>query len=159
MARSTESKTASTRKTAKVIRNLRGTPVHLRLFGAGGEKPYRIELAPRGRYGDVHSVPANLTDDGTFVAGVDVLFEIITKTEANKISYAGQGFQGGVEPAKLVREEETVIKRVADMDSTGKVQQRELGPTIVRTPGADALAEGNEALPENAFPPAKIERA
>lgn len=161
MARTAKATTSTTkrqstpRKTAQTIRNLRGTPVHLRL-GADNNK-YRVQLARRGEPGDVATIPANLIDDTTFVAGVDVLFELITKTEANKIEYGPSGYQG-VETAKLVREQETVIKRVADMGSDGKMPQRELGPTHVKTPGADALAEGNAALPENAFPPAKVTR-
>lgn len=151
-------RTAAPRKTAKTIRNLRGTLVHLRLFGEGGDKPYRIELKPRGMYGDVHTVPANLIDNDTFVAGVDVLFEIITKTEANKIEYAPQGYQG-IEAAKIVRDSETVISRTPDVDTS----PRGMGPTYLNTPGSDAdlhakLAEGNAALPSEAFPPATVVR-
>jgi len=151
--------TRAPRKTAKTIRNLRGTPVHLRLFGAGNEKPYRIQLAPRGTPGDVHTVPVGLIDSDTFTAGIDVLFEIITQTEARKIEYGPQGYQG-IEPAKIVRPSETVIKTVPDMDSKGKLPPREMGPTYTDVEGSDkalhqALRE-NAAMPEDAFSPAKV---
>lgn len=151
--------TKTTRKTAKTIRNLRGTLVHLRLFNDQNDKPYRIELKPRGRYGDVHTVPASLIDSNTFVQGVDVLFEIITKTEASKIQYDKGGYQG-IEPARVYREAETVIKTVPDMDSSGKLPPRQLGPTYVDALGSDTARHEtlreNPALPEGAFPPAKV---
>lgn len=152
----TTRKKTSTRRTAKTIRNLRGTPVHLRL--GPEDNRYRIQLSPRGQPGDVSTVPANLIDDHTFTSGVNILFEIITQTEARNIQY-GPSTATGVEPAKLVREEETVIKRVANVDTS----PRNIGPTYVNAPGSNdnlhaQLAEGNAALPPNAFPPAKIER-
>ncbi len=161
--------TKSTRKTAKWIRNLRGTPVHLRLYGEGRDKPYRIELNRRGLSGDMHQVPASLTDDGTFASGIGVLFEIITTAEANRIrdSYEGSGGYQGIEPAQLVREQDTVIATGPAYDGKGLapregVQQRPLGPTVVQTPGSQTqqLAEGNAALPPNVNfdAPVKVER-
>lgn len=151
-------RTTTPRKTAKTIRNLRGTLVHLRLFSDQNEKPYRIELQPRGNPGDTHTVPASLIDTNTFTSGVDVLFEIITKTEADKIQYYGSVGYQGIDQATVVRPSETVVKTVTDMGSDGKMPQRELGPTIVKGIGASALEDNNPALPENAFPPAKVSK-
>lgn len=153
----TRKRTATTpRRTAKVIRNLRGTPVHIRL--GPDDNKYRIQLSRRGEPGDVSTVPANLIDDYTFTSGVGILFEIITQAEADNIVY-GPSATNAVDPAKLVREEETVIKRVADVDTS----PRNMGPTYINTPGSNVdlhaqLAEGNTALPSDAFRPAKLER-
>lgn len=145
-------------KKAKWIRNLRGVPVHLRLYGEGRTDPYRIQLNRRGLPGDIHQVPANLTDDGTFVAGIDVLFEVITESEARSIQYnVATGYQGA--PVVVERPQDTVVSVVPDVDSKGKL----IGPRVVRKPGSDRqyedLAEGNQALPKDAFKAAtKIER-
>jgi len=118
-------------------------------------------LQPRGYPGDVHTVPANLVNTDTFLAGVDVLFEVITKAEADKIQYGPTGFQPGPE-AKLIRPEDTTILTTPDLGSDGK--PRNLGPTYTDVQGSDVdlhreLRE-NAALPPNAFPSVvKVERA
>jgi len=154
------------RKTAKTIRNLRGTPVHLRLFGAGSEKPYRIELQPRGVAGDWHTVPANLTDDGAFVAGVGLLFEIVPTSEARKTQYARPGnAPAGLLPVEVVRHDENIVSREAAWDGTGKAPARGVGaPELVDAIGSDAamhasIRGGESALPEGAFSQTvKVER-
>lgn len=138
------------RRTAKTIRNLTNKMVHLRLQSIDAEKPYRIELQPRGRRGDTHTVPARLTEDGTFVRGAGRLFEIIPLSEAEKIEYGAR--TPGVEPAILVRHDEHVIGTVPNWDGQGKIPPSRTGTVLVDVPGADsalheALAEGNAALP------------
>jgi hypothetical protein len=152
----TEKKTGSTRRTAKTIRNLRGTPVHLRLFGAGNDKPYRIELQPRGTSGDWHTVPASLTDDGTYVSGLGLLFEVIPTSEARAIQY--QFAPVGLPPATVFRADENVVSREPEWDGTGQQPQRRAGagPALADVLGSDAamhesMREGNSALPEGAF--------
>lgn len=95
------------RPTAKIIRNLRQVPVHLRLRG-DGEKPYRIELKARGNHGDSSNVPAKCTQDATFARGLGVLFETITQTELNKIQYPPIGYAGS----------NVTIERMADTSRT-----------------------------------------
>lgn len=147
-------------KTAKTIRNLRGTPVHIRL---GNQKdPYRIELAPRGTKGDVSTVPVNLQQDHAYVAGIDVLFEIITQTEARNIEYGPVGYRPS-EVVRVDRPEDTVVRTEVDLGPDGKMP-RPMGPTYVGEgyPGSDvALAEGltdNPAMPENVPTKVIIER-
>ena len=139
-------KKTSTRKTPKTIRNLRGTVVHLRLFGTEREKPYRIELAPRGQVGDTHTVPVALQDDGTYHAGLGVLFEVITTTEARNLKYAPPG-QLQRDQAELMREQDNLIQKSADWDGRGRVPERPIGPPRVNVPGSDP------ALSDAALPP------
>jgi len=156
--------TGSTRRTAKTIRNLRGTPVHLRLFGAGNDKPYRIELKPRGQRGDFHTVPAKLTDDGTFVAGIDRLFEVIPTSEARKVVYADR--RPGGPKVEVIRHDENIVTRQTDWDGTGRQPERGqgTGPALADVLGADAevhanIRAGESALPEGAFQQAvKVEK-
>jgi hypothetical protein len=152
------------RRTAKTIRNLTNKMVHLRLQSVDAEKPYRVELQPRGRRGDTHTVPARLTDDGTFIRGAGRLFEIIPTSEADKIDYGPR--QGtGVEPAVLVRHDENVIGRVPDWDGQGRTPPSRVGTPLADVPGSDtalheALAEGNTALPAGSLgQPVTVERA
>ena len=148
--------TTSKRRQARTIRNLRGTPVHLRLFGQGNDAPYRIALQPRGNPGDTHSVPANLTDDGTFVAGIDVLFEIIPTSEAQSIQYERAGgrpqeYEG--ETLVVVRNEENVVRRQPVDQEPGPGR---IGPATVNVPGSDEalhaqIEAGQSALPDGAL--------
>lgn len=66
--------------TQKWIRNIREVPVSIRL-----DTGRRIELLPRGRRGD--SVPVSATEikDEKFRLNKDLLFEVITETEANNV--------------------------------------------------------------------------
>jgi hypothetical protein len=149
--------TTSKRRQSRTIRNLRGTPVHLRLFGQGNDAPYRIALTPRGNPGDTHTVPANLTDDGTFVAGIDVLFEIIPASEAQGLQYERTGgrapeYEG--ETLVVVRNEENVVVRQdANLEPAPR---RRLGPAMANVPGADAgihaaVEAGQSAMPDGAL--------
>lgn len=139
------------RPTAKTIRNLRGTVVHARLLSQDPEKPFRIALQPRGLQGDTTTVPATLISDHTFVSGVDVLWEIITTTEARQVEYQPVGYLGRTDAPQVIRPEDTTIASVEDWDGKGRVPQqrtptgrqaseREFGTGLHTTdvPGADA---------------------
>jgi len=120
-------KTATPRKrttrTAKWVRNTRNCPVHLRLRDTNDQR-YFVELQPRGIYGDVHRVPAALTDDHSLVTAINQgIVEIVTQAEVNKIDYGIIGYQGqnGVEITRP--DDRTVITR-DDWDGKGKSPQR-----------------------------------
>jgi hypothetical protein len=116
----------------KTIRNLRGVPVHMRLTGTG-DKPYRIELQPRGMNGDTKEVPAACTQDHAFIRSYDRgLFEIITKTEAGDIDYPVRGFQS--RPLNIITSEQsTVAHQSFETNSKGQVtNQKNLMPAAVQ---------------------------
>jgi len=145
---------------AKTIRNLTNALVHLRLHGADMEKPYRIELAQRGRRGDWATVPAKLTASGTFISGADRLFEIIPLSEARAIQY-GPRPGSSDQPVTVVRHDEHIVSRRANWDGQGKAPAQErgggAGPQLVDALGADAdvhanIRAGESALPDGAFP-------
>lgn len=122
------------KRTSKTIRNLRNCPVHLRLAGQG-EKPYRVQLEARGRPGDIAEIPAACTEDTAFVRGVDVLFEIITKTEARNAKYERTGYQA--EDVRLERVDDNSVT-VATIDATTGKETSTRGkfgePTNVQAP-------------------------
>lgn len=174
-AKSTTAKAPSRpRKTAKTIRNLRGCPVHLRLQKEDAEKPFRVQLAPRGLRGDTAIIPVGLVDNPGFVQDIGVLYEIITTTEAANIEYASVGYLGRTDAPQILREEDTVIQSAKNWDGKGKSpQEREIrrdtrghviserdpsvgtGMHTIDVPGSDtglhkALAENNAALPPQA---------
>lgn len=158
------------RKAAQTIRNLRGTVVHARLFSLDAEKPFRIALNPRGSNGDTTIIPVNLQDDPTYVAGVNVLWETITATEAKELKYGPVGYLGRTDAAIIIRPEDNTLTTAKDWDGTGRrapedrevvrtergkqASEREFG-TGTRTtdvPGSDTalhalIKAGQDALP------------
>ena len=155
-----EADAEDTGRRAKTIRNLTNALVHLRLHGADMEKPYRIELAQRGRRGDWATVPAKLTASGTFISGADRLFEIIPLSEARAIQY-GPRPGSSDQPVTVVRHDEHIVSRRANWDGQGKAPAQErgggAGPQLVDALGADAdvhanIRAGESALPDGAFP-------
>ncbi len=142
-----------------IIRNLRGTPVHVRL-GNLQKDPYRIELAPRGLRGDVSVVPAKFRSDTAFARGAGVLFEIVTKTEANEIQYSTLPYDLQRPTATLYREEDTVIVTEDDFHSEGRhdrqPQRRAPGQNIVGNEGGISGADqglANQFAAEQAVDP------
>jgi hypothetical protein len=161
------------RKSAKTIRNLRGTVVHARFYSVSPKDPYRLALNPRGQSGDTSVVPVALQDDPTFLAGIDVLWEIITATEAKALQggYAPVGYLGRSDAPQIIRTEDTTITSAPDWDGKGRLpvdrevkrttQGKQLsergefgtGMHTVDVPGSDAalhagLKAGQEALPD-----------
>jgi hypothetical protein len=160
------------RKTAKTIRNLRGTVVHARFYSVSPKDPYRLALNPRGQNGDTSVVPVALQDDPTFLAGVDVLWEVITATEAKALQggYAPVGYLGRTDAPQIIRNEDTTITSAPDWDGKGRLpvdrevkrtsqgkqmSEREFGTGMhtADVPGSDAalhagLKAGQEALPD-----------
>lgn len=170
-AKKTTTRTAAPRKTAKTIRNLRGTVVHARFYSVSPKDPYRLALNPRGQVGDTSIIPVNLQDDPTFLSGVGVLWEVITATEAAKLreDYSPVGYLGRTDAPQIIRVEDTTITSAPDWDGKGRLPQdreitrtpqgkqaseREFGTGVhtLDVPGSDAalhagLKAGNEALP------------
>lgn len=165
------------RKGPKTIRNLRGTVVHARLYSQNQKDPFRIALNPRGQQGDTAVIPVALQDDGTYLQGVDVLWEVITQTEAKAIQYAPVGYLGREDAPQVIRPEDSTVATADDWDGTGRriPQERNLqhkergseqthgstGMNLADLPGADhalhatlregqkaAEAMGQEATPE-----------
>lgn len=108
------------RKTAKYIRNLRGVPVHARLYSQNPKDPFRVALEPRGRQGDTTVVPVALIDDSTFLKGVGVLWEVITETEYKQIQYGPVGYLGRDDAPKVERPEDTTVMTADDWDGKGR---------------------------------------
>lgn len=110
------------RKAAKIIRNLRGTVVHARLYSVSPKDPFRIELKPRGQMGDATVIPVALQDDPTFLQGLGVLFEEITQTEFKAIQaqYGPVGYLGRTDAPKIERPQDTTIMTADDWDGKGK---------------------------------------
>ncbi len=76
-------KKAAPRGTAqKHYRNLRHTPVGIRLR----ESDRKIELAPRGQRGDIAPIRKTEKDDPDFIVNKDLLFEVISDEEAKLIT-------------------------------------------------------------------------
>jgi hypothetical protein len=146
-------KTARPRKTGKWIRNLHNSVVHLRL---GSRKdPTEVNLDPRGRPGDIDFIPPEFLEDGTFVAAVNTLVEIITETEANQLKrdYAGSGGYQGREAVPIIHEDDATIATQDNWDGKGNrtparrkaTNDRELaqqahktGMNVVDAPGSDS---------------------
>lgn len=139
-------KTTTTRKprqpkaTSKWIRNLRGMAVHFRLEVVTSDKELRIQLAPRGRRGDWREIPLAYTEDERYGRNLGIVFEEISRTEAEGIEYdQALGYQGGYqENVRVIRDVDTVVASGKD-DPTGKnrVIVRPVGPKYVHAPGAD----------------------
>jgi hypothetical protein len=146
---------AAKKKTSEFVRNLRYTPVHVRCSTLGHDKPFRIALSPRGERGDYKEVPISVAQDSMeFSANLDVLFEIIPKSEALELekSYPAVGYNGGEQRTGLnlvngelvemplnvdvSREAERDVARFTE-DAKG-VHRRPVGPNIVNMPGSDA---------------------
>lgn len=77
----TKSKSAPRRTKQKHYRNLRYTPVSIRLK----ELDRKIALQPRGQRGDIAPLKSGETSDPDFIANKDILFEVITDEEAKQI--------------------------------------------------------------------------
>lgn len=158
------------RRTAKAIRNLRGTVVHARLYSKNPKDPFRIALNPRGQHGDATVVPVELIDDPTFLAGIDVLFEVIPQTEFKNLRYSQPvGYQQRTDAPRVERPQDTTVTSAPDWDGKGRLPQdrevtrvergsdapvREFGTGMHTTdvPGSDhalhaQLKAGAEALP------------
>lgn len=130
--------------TAKWIRNLRNHPVHLRFKQEGADRPFFVELAPRGLNGDAEKIPAKLTQTRQFSEAVyNGLVEVITEREANEVQYAPVTYLGqqGVSHT-LVRDEDTVVRRAESRDTAIQANPRSAvvsqpaGPNIVEMPGS-----------------------
>ena len=159
---------ASTRKpTSKWIRNLHNCVVHVRV---GKHKdPEHLNLEPRGTSGDTLAVDAQFTNDGSFVAGIGTLFEVITETEARDLqaSYPSRGYRPHGE-VQMVRPEDTEIMIAPDWDGEGRrpdlVQKHPTGMITTDVPGADAglhaqiqeAEDRNAALPPEAKKPQRV---
>lgn len=127
-------KPSAPRKGPKTIRNLRGTVVHARLYSQNQKDPFRIALNPRGQQGDTAVIPVALQDDGTYIQGVGVLWEVITQTEAKAIQYSPVGYLGREDAPTIIRPEDTTVATADDWDGTGRripqdrnVQRKERG--------------------------------
>lgn len=93
-----------------IIRNLRNTPFHTRLYSEGHEKPYRLQLEPRGMPGDMKSLPSKFEENESLVSAYyQGIIEVISKAEAQEIlgSYRGAGYSGRKIP--VVRPEDTQV--------------------------------------------------
>ena len=167
--KATTPRQAAPRKTAKTIRNLRGTVVHARLLSLDPTKPFRIALNPRGQNGDTTIVPVALQNDSTFVLGVNVLWEVLTATEAKALVYGPVGYLGRTDSPKIIRPQDNTLTTAEDWDGTGRrapedrkivnrkrgnETEREAGTGIhtIDVPGSDTglhalLKAGQEALP------------
>lgn len=148
-ASSAAKKTSSTPRsrpagaTAKWIRNLRNHPVHLRFKQEGADRPFFVELAPRGRQGDAEKIPAKLTQTRQFSEAVyGGLVEVITEKEANEVEYPAIGYLAQSDAnVSLVRDEDTVVRRSQSLDTSiqqnpRSAQVTSAGPHIVEMPGS-----------------------
>lgn len=115
-AKKPAAKRTTSRPTSKIIRNLRNAPVHLRL--GSQNNIYRIELKPRGLAGDTHTVPADLTQEHTFISAHGHLFEIITSAEAAKIEYPRVGYLTN-ERTEVIRDQDATLASQPSWDGKG----------------------------------------
>lgn len=136
-------KAAAPRRTAKTIRNLRGTVVHARLLSVTPKDPFRIALNPRGASGDTTTIPVALIDDNTFLAGIGVLWEVITATEARELSYRPVGYLGRTDSPVIIRPEDNTLLTADDWDGKGRRTPEERGK-VVRERGRDLTAADRE---------------
>lgn len=111
----------------KTIRNLLSVPQHFRLQGSR-EKPYRIELKPRGVRGDTAGIPLDCQSDTAFISGLDRTFEIITDAELRDLAgqYPPVGYQGRQplmpmadgslveQNVRVVRQQQNVVAKTVD---------------------------------------------
>ncbi len=82
------------KKQLKYIRNVRAVPIGMRL-GSGR----RIDLQPRGMRGDCVPVNEEEMSDEIFLANLDLLFEVITQSEAKDVISKQTTNQQTVHPA------------------------------------------------------------
>jgi hypothetical protein len=164
--RKTPAKPRATKPKAYYVRNIHNRVVHVR-YGKHKD-PEQLNLNPRGTPGDIGIVDAQYANDGSFLAGIDTLYEVITETEANqaKQSYVLPTRQEKVE---VVTDADSTILTAPNWDGKGRnnplQQTRTFGatPAYADIPGSDtplhnALREEAKAqdpqsvLPPNAFP-------
>lgn len=127
---------------AKIIRNLRSVPVHMRLQGTA-DKQFRVELKPRGAgVGDSETIPYACTLDPSFIRSYEHgLFEIITRTEANAVNYPLNGFRQ--KEVRVIHTEDTVVAhKTFEQNEKGQLLDRSVevqpvGPRVVNRPGSD----------------------
>lgn len=81
-AQTKKSSTTKRKPQQKYIRNLRHVPIAFRM----GEDKRRIELKPRGQRGDLIPLKKGDQTDDTFLKNVDLLFEVISTSEVDKIT-------------------------------------------------------------------------
>jgi hypothetical protein len=152
------------RRTAKTVRNITRAHVHLRLRNDQNDKPYRIELKPRGVPGDWDTVPAALTSSPDFIKGEGTMFEVIPAAEAKAIEYEQPWSED--RSVTLVRDEETVVSRSQNPDKA--IQENPRGantrnvarvsgaaPRRGTAPGSEGYESpgggGSSALPDGAL--------
>lgn len=107
----------------KVIRNLRN--LHVSVF----PQKRRVELAPRGQRNDLAPLEKGDLSDAGFLADKDVLFEIITQGEADKVTAKqATNIQQARHPAldmirndKGERYEDGAVKMEQNSEAQGKV--------------------------------------
>ncbi len=109
------------KKGPKLIRNLHGVGVHLRIDNPQREKKFRVELKPRGFWGDCATIPVELQESHEYRNGLGSLFEIITETEFRAIEYPPVGYTARIDTPIVVREADTVIGRFKNVDE--QIQQ------------------------------------
>lgn len=138
------------------IRNITSRLVRVRLGKASD--PYRIELQPRGRSGDVADVPGSLVGTTQFKRNVGRVFEIISSDDAAGIDYSGTTTRQ-FPMADLVREAERIVARqkfdpntglpIEQMRQTDRSLGGPVGPRIAAAPGSDNVLMG---IPEGVTP-------
>lgn len=152
------------RKTEKIIRNLRKTAVHLRLFSKTPKDPYRIQLSPRGQNGDYTYVPVDLVDDPTLKKATGILVEVITQAEVNALEdeYLPGGYQGRTDAPTIIRPDDSTVMKAPDWDGKGRLpqdraitQSQRTGTHTIDVPGSDqalhaAIKAGQSAMPAEA---------
>jgi YD repeat-containing protein len=70
----------------KFYRNIRPTPVGLRLRDDDGRSGRKIQLAARGQRGDCAPIKKGEQNHPDFIANKGVIFEVITQEEARKVA-------------------------------------------------------------------------
>jgi hypothetical protein len=126
--------------------------VHVR-YGSHKE-PEQLNLSSRATPGDIGIVDAQYANDGSFLAGIDTLYEVITETEANKIKQSYSLPKRQAREVEVITEEDSNFLTAPDWDGKGHnnplQQTRTFGanPNFADVPGSDVPL--HNALRENA---------
>lgn len=131
--------------TAQWVRNLKNMPVHLRLRTIESDRPFFLNLKPRGEVGDAERVPAAATEAREFVDAVyGGIIEIVTRTELDQVYYPPVGYLHT--ETQVVRPDARSLMATPDWDGHGRPPTPERRPQAERPIASRFTPNGNTGV-------------
>lgn len=148
-------------RTPLLIRNCRSSSVNLRLKDPGQrDRPFRINLRPRGHRGDTAEVPAHLSDHTDLNGSIEVgLVEVITQAQSDSITRENFTYSADDQVARerVGDESSTVRAFKIEVGEHGEVKETDFrqgqtvrrsaaNPTQVQVPGSQSITESTDSV-------------